>query len=69
MARNLEGAGTHLETSLRLDPEWGARTGIDIATLLAAIGERLSALAALADALAESPGPILHLLPPAPPIR
>jgi predicted metal-dependent hydrolase len=69
LARNLQGARTHLETSLRLDPQWGQRTDIDISALLAAIGERLAALATMADALADGPGPIVDLLPAAPPIR
>jgi hypothetical protein len=69
MVRNLQGARTHLETSLRLDPTWGTRTGIDVPALVAAIGERLAALAGLADALAGAPAPIHDLLPAAPSIR
>lgn len=69
VVRNLQGARTHLETSLRLDPEWGTRTDIDVAALVAAIGERLAALAALANALAAPHAPIHDLLPPAPRIR
>jgi len=69
MARNLGGARKHLETSLRLDPGLGARTDIDIPALLAAIDERLAALATLADARAATPKPVPDLLPVAPPIR
>jgi predicted metal-dependent hydrolase len=69
MARNLQGARTHLETSLRLDPEWGPRTDIDIPALLAAIGERLGDLADLAEAPAAAPTRIQDLLAAAPPIR
>ena len=69
MARNLRGARTHLETSLSLDAEVATSRGIDVTTLLEAIDIRLAAVGQLATDLAEASGPLIDLLPAAPPIR
>jgi predicted metal-dependent hydrolase len=69
VARNLRGARTHLETSLSLDAEVAMSRGIDVAKLLQAIDLRLAAVAKLAPTLAEASGPLVDLLPAAPPIR
>jgi predicted metal-dependent hydrolase len=69
VARNLRGARTHLETSLSLNAEVAMSRGIDVANLLEAIDNRLAAVGQLAPALAEGSGPLVDLLPAAPPIR
>jgi predicted metal-dependent hydrolase len=69
VARNLRGARTHLETSLSLDAEVSTSRGIDVTKLLEAIDLRLTAVAQLVTPLAEGSGPLVNLLPEAPPIR
>ena len=68
-ARNLRGARGHLETSLRLDPGVSSLAGIDMATLIRSIDVRLDATPAAALDLAAGRGPLIDLLPAAPPIR
>ena len=69
MVRNLQGARSAPSDVAATRPDVGTRTGIDVPALVAAIGERLAALAGLADALAGAPAPIHDLLPAAPSIR
>jgi len=68
-ARNLRGARTHLETSLRLNPEMAAGAGVAIPPLLLEIDARLMAAAIIAEELAVGRGPLIELLPGAPGIR
>ncbi|MGZ6315589.1 MAG: DUF309 domain-containing protein [Candidatus Limnocylindrales bacterium] len=69
VTRNLRGARTHLETSLALDPGVAANQAINVTKLLQAIDLRLEAVAGLAPTLADGSGPLIELLPAAPPIR
>jgi hypothetical protein len=69
MARNMEGARRHLETSARLDPSCGAGAGIDLAALLAAMDERLAELRTIPDRIGSTPAVMLDLAAAAPPIR
>lgn len=69
MSRNLRGARTHLETSLRLDPGAARGADIDLGRLVAAIDRRLAALTTIAAELAAERRPLIELIPDAPPIR
>jgi predicted metal-dependent hydrolase len=69
VALNLRGARGHLETSLRLDAEVAASREIDLRRLIEAIDARLAAVSQTATALTEGSGPLIDLLPGAPPIR
>jgi predicted metal-dependent hydrolase len=69
VSRNLRGARSHLETSHRLDPGVGRGAGIDLPALMAEIDSRLAAVPATVDGLAAGRGPLIDLLPEAPPIR
>jgi predicted metal-dependent hydrolase len=69
VARNLAGARTHLETSLRLEPDIALGAGIDVPLLLSRIEARLAAVAAITDDVAAARGPLIDLLPAAPQIR
>ena len=69
LARNLEGARRHLQTSLDLDPGWGSSLGIELPGLLDAIDDRLAAIRALAALVESSPAAMLDLAADAPHIR
>ncbi len=69
LARNLEGARRHLETSLDQDPGWGSSFGIDLPRLLDAVDERLASIGALAALVESSPAAMLDLAADAPRIR
>jgi predicted metal-dependent hydrolase len=67
--RNLRGARSHLETSLRLDPEVSQSAGIDVGRLSSDIDVRLRAAATVAEELAAGRGPLIELLPAVPRVR
>jgi acid phosphatase class B len=69
VTRNLCGARIHLETSLSLDAEVAKGQGIDVRQLLEAIDVRLAAVAQIAPSLTGASGPLIDLLPVAPPTR
>jgi predicted metal-dependent hydrolase len=69
VTRNLTGARSHLETSMRLDPAVARGAGIEVEPLLVRIDARLTAVATVADLLAAGHAPLIDLLPDAPQIR
>jgi len=69
MVRNLQGARRHLETSLELDPDWGARVGIDVPDLLREVDVRLDSVRVAVAHLATEPEVMLDLVDAAPRIR
>ena len=69
LARNLEGARRHLETSLDRDPGWGSSLGIDLPRLVDAIDDRLASIRALPTLVESGPAAMLDLAADAPRIR
>ena len=69
VTRNLIGARSYLQTSLRTNPAFAEEAGIDLALLLARINARLQAVANLAEVIATAHAPLIDLLPEAPAIR
>jgi predicted metal-dependent hydrolase len=69
MARNLEGARRHLETSLTLDPAHAVAAGIDLTRLIAAVDLRLAAVRAEAAEIPSRPGRMLELADDAPRVQ
>jgi hypothetical protein len=69
LARNLQGAKRHLESSLELDPDWGPRVGIDLGSLVSDVDVRLESVRVAVANMATSPRAMLELVAAAPSIR
>ena len=69
VTRNLMGARTHLETSLRVDRSVADEAGIDLPLLLGQVNARLKAVGTVAELLVTAHLPLIDLLPEAPRIR
>ena len=69
VTRNLMGARTYLETSLRTDPAISQGAGIDLPLLLTRINARLKAVATIPEMMVVTRAPLIELLPEAPQVR
>jgi hypothetical protein len=69
LARNLQGAKRHLESSLELDPGLGPRVGIDLGSLVYEVDLRLESVRVAVANMATDPRVMLELVAAAPSIR